>query len=664
MSIDLQANTSVASRGSGLGTTSGNGTAVVWHRKSSSAAAGDVILELGMSGSTLRFSVGASDAVDYETGGGAQTPDNAATHADGTWGYYAIVVSGGAWAAYWYDDTGARTTIRASAWTGASTPNYVAIGDTNTIFGTGAQGQYRYLRMWNAALSDADLEAEFAATSAVRTSDLRGDWPLADSTDDSDSSGNGNTLTLSGTIGTSSEEPPIGQVETGTSGGLVVGSETSFVGEGFVGSIEAASGSYTLTAAQGSYSLAGQAAGLRANHILTAAQGSYSLNGQDATLRKSYPLVAAQGSYSLSGQDAALRASRVLSAAQGNYALNGQAANLLYGRTLAAAQGTYTLTGQDAGLRIARVVLAGQGSYSLSGQVTGLLVARRLAADQGLYSLTGYAAGLIYSGTNPTLIAGAGSYSLAGQGAALRRSALLAAGQGAYALNGQDAGLIAARRLTAAQGAYTLGGQDAGLFVARRLSAESGTYSLTGYAAGLVYSGSGPVLTAAAGTYTITGQAALLRADRVLSAATGIYTLDGQPANLLYSAPPAEPEAEPATGGWSTYFRREQEALRRRHLKALDEEAEEAREREALAERLEAALIADGTATQHDVDRLRLAQLAAQYADRALLDRRAQRALAYAERAESALAVQLALRELRRQQEDEELALLLALAAD
>lgn len=240
MSIDLQANTSVASRGSGLGTTSGNGTAVVWYRKSSSAAAGDLILELGMSGSTLRFSVGASDAVDYETGGGAQTPDNAATHADGTWGYYAIVVSGGAWAAYWYDDTGARTTIRASAWTGASTPNYVAIGDTNTSFGTGAQGQYRYLRMWNAALSDADLEAEFAATSAVRTSDLRGDWPLADSTDDSDSSGNGNTLTLSGTIGTSSEEPPIGQVETGTSGGLVVGSETSYVGEGFVGSIEAA----------------------------------------------------------------------------------------------------------------------------------------------------------------------------------------------------------------------------------------------------------------------------------------------------------------------------------------------------------------------------------------------------------------------------------------
>lgn len=639
MSIDLQANTSVASRGSGLGTTSGNGTAVVWYRKSSSAAAGDLILELGMSGSTLRFSVGASDAVDYETGGGAQTPDNAATHADGTWGYYAIVVSGGAWAAYWYDDTGARTTIRASAWTGASTPNYVAIGDTNTIFGAGAQGQYRYLRMWNAALSDADLEAEFAATSAVRTSDLRGDWPLADSTDDSDASGNGNTLTLSGTIGTSSEEPPIGQVETGTSGGLVVGSETSFVGEGFVGSIEAEGSGYTLTAAAGTYTLTGQAATLQASRLLAAAQGSYGLSGQDAALRKAYPLTAAQGSYALTGQPAGLAVARVITAAQGSYALTGIAANLVYGKTLAAEQGTYSLSGQAAGVRLARVMAASQGSYTLSGQPAGLratrtltaaqgaytlsgqtanlFAARRLTAEQGAYTLTGIAAGLIYSGSGPVLIAGMGGYSLTGQAAALRRSAVLTAAQGAYALDGQPAGLVYGKRMAAD-----------------------------------------------AGGYTITGQAATLRTARVLAAATGFYTLDGQPANLVHSGLPFEPEAESATGGWAHYFRAEQAALRRKHLRALAEEAEEASEREALAEALETALIADGTATQGDVDRLRLDQIAALYTDRTLLDRRAQRALAYAERSRTELATRLALRELQRQQEDEELAVLLVLAID
>lgn len=127
---------------------------------------------------------------------------------------------------------------------------------------------------------------------------------------------------------------------------------------------------------------------------------------------------------------------------------------------------------------------------------------------------------------------------------------------------------------------------------------------------------------------------------------------------------PAQREEEAATGGWARYFRAEQEALRRTRFRALDEEADETREREALAEALETALIADGTATQGDVDRLRLDQIAALYTDRTLLDRRAQRALAYAERSRTELATRLALRELQRQQEDEELAVLLVLAID
>lgn len=403
--------------------------------------------------------------------------------------------------------------------------------------------------------------------------------------------------------------------------------------------MNSASGSYTLTAAQGSYSLTGQAAGLRASRILTAAQGSYSLSGQDATLRKSYPLVAAQGSYSLTGQDVGLRVTRILTAAQGSYALTGQAASLSYGKQLVAAQGSYSLTGQAAALRLARVVSAAQGSYSLTGQAANLIAARTLAAGQGTYalggqaanlfaarrltaaqggySLTGMAAGLLYSGGSPTLIAGMGGYSLTGQAAALRRSAVLTAAQGAYALDGQPAGLVYGKRMAAD-----------------------------------------------AGGYTITGQAATLRTARVLAAATGFYTLDGQPANLVHSGLPFEPEAESATGGWAHYFRAEQAALRRKHLRALAEEAEEASEREALAEALETALIADGTATQGDVDRLRLDQIAALYTDRTLLDRRAQRALAYAERSRTELATRLALRELQRQQEDEELAVLLVLAID
>lgn len=446
-------------------------------------------------------------------------------------------------------------------------------------------------------------------------------------------------VTRSGTWDIGAHEYTSSEVPTGTSGGLVVGSETSFVGEGFVGSIEAEGSGYTLTAAAGTYTLTGQAATLQASRLLAAAQGSYGLSGQDAALRKAYPLTAAQGSYALTGQPAGLAVARVITAAQGSYALTGIAANLVYGKTLAAEQGTYSLSGQAAGVRLARVMAASQGSYTLSGQPAGLratrtltaaqgaytlsgqtanlFAARRLTAEQGAYTLTGIAAGLIYSGSGPVLIAGMGGYSLTGQAAALRRSAVLTAAQGAYALDGQPAGLVYGKRMAAD-----------------------------------------------AGGYTITGQAATLRTARVLAAATGFYTLDGQPANLVHSGLPFEPEAESATGGWAHYFRAEQAALRRKHLRALAEEAEEASEREALAEALETALIADGTATQGDVDRLRLDQIAALYTDRTLLDRRAQRALAYAERSRTELATRLALRELQRQQEDEELAVLLVLAID
>lgn len=330
-----------------------------------------------------------------------------------------------------------------------------------------------------------------------------------------------------------------------------------------------------------------------------------------------YTLLAAQGAYSLTGQAAGLLATRLLTAAQGAYAVNGQAATLRYDKTLAAGQGAYSLTGQDAALRLARALLAGQGSYSLSGQAVNLFAARRLTAAQGSYSLTGMAAGLLYSGGSPTLIAGMGSYALTGQDAGLRRAAVLTAAQGSYALTGQAAALVFGKTLAAGQGAYT-----------------------------------------------ITGQAAILRTARLLAAETGVYTLTGEPANLFTTGEPVEPQAPQPTGGWAGYFRAEQAAIRRRALGKLAEEADEEREREALAARLEAALIADRSITQAEADRLRLDQLAELYADRALLDRRAQRALAYAERAQTDFAVQLALRELQRQQEDEDLAVLLVLAAD
>lgn len=314
-------------------------------------------------------------------------------------------------------------------------------------------------------------------------------------------------------------------------------------------SIKEATGgaSYSLTAAQGSYSLTGQAAGLRYGRKLAAGQGSYALTGQTVGLAYSGAariLTAAAGSYSLTGQSVTLRAGRKLVAAQGSYAITGQSALLKRGLKLAAGSGTYAITGSDAladyaitasagayvltgqsvGLLASRKLGAGQGSYSLTGQAANLRFGRKLIAAQGSYALTGRDAALNYSGSGAkTLSANQGTYTLTGQDATLRLARRLVAAQGAYALTGQSANLLRTLRLVVGVGSYALTGQPAALRYARRFTAAQGTYTLAGQSVALSYSGAvaAYTLSAGAGSYLLTGYAVTLTVARVTSAPRG-----------------------------------------------------------------------------------------------------------------------------------------------
>lgn len=179
---------------------------------------------------------------------------------------------------------------------------------------------------------------------------------------------------------------------------------------------------YTLEAAQGSYVLTGQAAGLTAARKMAAAVGAFTLTGQDAGLRAGRKITAGAGSYTLTGIAADLKASRKLTAAAGTYALTGYAADLVYTPD---GGPTYTLT-------------AGAGEYSYTGFAAGLKAGRKLTAAQGAYTLTGQDAGL-YRGY--TLSAGAGAYTLTGQAATLKVSRKLTAARGAFAVTGYDVDL-------------------------------------------------------------------------------------------------------------------------------------------------------------------------------------------------------------------------------
>lgn len=180
-----------------------------------------------------------------------------------------------------------------------------------------------------------------------------------------------------------------------------------------IGATAAGATAYTLTAAQGSFTLTGQAATLKRGLSLTAAAGSFTHSGQAATLKRAIPLTASVGTFTLSGQAATLRVGRVVTAASGAFTETGQAASLLAARILPAGVGSIVLTGQDAGL-------LATGSY-------------RLSASPGALTLTGQSAGLYRARLHTAAV---GTFALSGQAAGFRFTRVLAASVGALTLSG------------------------------------------------------------------------------------------------------------------------------------------------------------------------------------------------------------------------------------
>lgn len=279
---------------------------------------------------------------------------------------------------------------------------------------------------------------------------------------------------------------------------------------------DAASSTYSLTAAVGAYSLTGTATGLTAARRLTLSVGSYALTGTATGLKKGFNLPAAVGSYSLTGTATSLRLARRQVEAVGSYTISGTATGLKVARRLSAAVGSYILTGTAANLvytPATKVLSAAVGSYALTGTAATLRAARRLAASVGVYSITGSSSGLIAS----------------------RRLAIV---PGAYSITGVSSVRVIQRRLVLSVGAYVLIGLGVSLTAARKVAANSGTYALTGTPVGL---GAGRRLTAASGAYALLGGASSLVIGRRLAADSGIYLLTGPDVVLSHFQPAPVP---------------------------------------------------------------------------------------------------------------------------
>jgi hypothetical protein len=166
------------------------------YRMYTSAGSGRGQLATAVDGTTTAFFAG-----------GELTSPHALTV--GAWSRVALTIDGATATLYAAPSAGA-VEVTAGPSSGTSAPNQITLGGISV--GSAAEwwnGRLANVRVWAAALSQAELSAEWSSPTPVRTSGLWADWPLSTHTDLTDHSGNGRDLVAGATATTTEDGPPV-----------------------------------------------------------------------------------------------------------------------------------------------------------------------------------------------------------------------------------------------------------------------------------------------------------------------------------------------------------------------------------------------------------------------------------------------------------------------
>jgi hypothetical protein len=127
---------------------------------------------------------------------------------ESSWQMWAFVVAGtgsNQGSAYRWKSGDADGTYGSATFTAnAFTPADILLG--GTYYSTGRDARLAFVKVWDAALSLAELQAERATGKPVRTTNVNRYHRLETATDTSDGSGNGRTCTIAGAV-TEGTEP-------------------------------------------------------------------------------------------------------------------------------------------------------------------------------------------------------------------------------------------------------------------------------------------------------------------------------------------------------------------------------------------------------------------------------------------------------------------------
>jgi hypothetical protein len=270
---------------------------------------------------------GSGTAQQYQLGwykeGGSDGSSSVLFTTLGVWRFYFFYVNGTSLVVHYGTETGSLSSY-STTMSGLTATDIDAVRLGSDNFGTVAVGElahasFRGWKVWtNTTFTSGEVtsERDSATFAPVKSSGLISYIPIVNGTSP-ETATTGSNWTRTGTFTDDASNP-------------------SF-----------ASG-FTLSMGQGSMSVSGQAAALKASRKLPLANGSVSLTGQSATLTKG-------------------NAGHVLAMAQGSTVLTGQALVLRHGYTLPMSCATSDVTGDTTGitLRKASKLTAAQGSYAL-----------------------------------------------------------------------------------------------------------------------------------------------------------------------------------------------------------------------------------------------------------------------------------------------------------
>jgi hypothetical protein len=248
-------------------------------------------------------------------------------------------------------------------------------------------------------------------------------------------------------------------------------------------------GTYTLAAASASFSVTGNATGMKAGRQLAAATASFGITGNATALKRGYALPAVQATFAITGNASGLKTARRMTVAPASFSLTGIDATLTYAplaKILQATSASFTLTGNATGMRLGRRLAASPGVFGLTGQAVTLKTARRMPISAGSYALSGQEVGLIKAGQR-ILSASTAAFALTGISASLKANRRLLAATGQIVLNGYAAGLRRRYNLAAGTASYAVLGQDAQFGRAYRLPVVCAQFALTGNAVSMLY---------------------------------------------------------------------------------------------------------------------------------------------------------------------------------